>query len=60
MDHLRADRRIEDSDINRRRRVKDRRRLESEAKVKAWLREGDWVRLPVIDRESRDKRLPDK
>ena len=57
---MRLDRRTEDSDINRRRRVEDWQRLESEAEVRAWLHEGDWVRLPVRDRESRDKRLPEK
>ena len=57
---MRADRRTEDGDINRRRRVEDRRRLESEAEVRAWLGEGDCVRLPVIYRQSRDKRLPEK
>ena len=48
---MRADRWTEDSDINRRRRVEDWQRLESE---------GDWVRLPMIDRGSGGKRLSEK
>ena len=57
---MRVDRQTKDSDINRRKRVEDWWRLESETEVRAWLHEGDWVRLPMIDRESRDKRLQEK